>query len=91
VRPTDEQLAHWHADEYASFPEYYETDHYALLEGMISELVESRATIARVKSLADEWETNAGPDSRAWEVYGPQNVSVPFAVKSIRDAIKGGE
>ena len=47
--------------------------------------------IDRVEALTTEWETKAGPGSKAWEVYGPQNVSVPFAVKSIRAALEGGK
>lgn len=49
----------------------------------------SRAEIAvlQVQRLADTWEKDAGEDSAAWAAYGPQTVSVPFAVKSIRDAL----
>jgi len=40
-----------------------------------------------VEALANEWETTAGPESKAAAVYGPQKVSVEFAVANIRAAI----
>ena len=43
--------------------------------------------LAAVKALADKWEADAGPDSQAWKVFGPQVVSVPFAVEQIRSAL----
>jgi hypothetical protein len=43
--------------------------------------------VAAVSELVDEWEQNAGEDSAAWRVYGPQSLSVPFAVDSIRAAL----
>lgn len=45
IRPTDEQLAAWNAAYSGggtSFPEYYQEDHYELLQGIISELIELR-------------------------------------------------
>jgi len=48
---------------------------------------QAEATIAAVQSLADEWERKAGPESRAWSVFGQQVVSVPFAVEQIRAAL----
>ncbi|MDE8648107.1 hypothetical protein PXH69_24375 [Rhodococcus qingshengii] len=45
IRPTDEQLAEWN-EAYSgggtSFPEYYQEDHYELIQGMISELIAHR-------------------------------------------------
>lgn len=40
-----------------------------------------------VRALADEWEREFGEGTEAWRVFGPQTVSVPFAVKSIRRAL----
>ncbi|QAU07218.1 hypothetical protein HOV03_gp78 [Gordonia phage Asapag] len=48
------------------------------------------ATIQQVRELADRWEREAGPDSRAEQVYGRQVVSVEFAVTTLR-RILGGE
>lgn len=45
--------------------------------------------LQRVRELADEWEAKAGPESSAWEVFGPQKVGVPFAVEKIRAALDG--
>lgn len=42
-----------------------------------------------VLALADEWEIKAGPGSKAEEVFGPQKVSVVYAVQSIREAVGG--
>jgi chromosome segregation ATPase len=48
--------------------------------------------VARIRSaieaLADKWETDAGPDSEARRVYGPQNVSVPFVVQKLRAIVE---
>lgn len=49
-----------------------------------------KAGFVRAHDLASEWELSAGPASKAWKVLGPQKVSVPFAVKSIRVALDGG-
>lgn len=59
-------------------------------EVVAARIEELEVAVARVLALASEWEFGAGPDSRAWAVLGPQKVSVPFAVRSIRDAVEGG-
>ncbi|AXQ63932.1 hypothetical protein SEA_ECLIPTUS_84 [Gordonia phage Ecliptus] len=48
------------------------------------------ATIQQVRELADKWEREAGPGSRAEQAYGRQVVSVEFAVTTLR-RILGGE
>lgn len=48
----------------------------------------AEAALARVEALAEEWERKAGPESNAWSAYGPQSVSVPFAVQQIRAAMQ---
>lgn len=62
---------------------------------LLAELRKAQDKLARVEGVCDEWEMNAGPGTRAAEVYGPQKVSVEFAVKSIRaavaDATGGGD
>lgn len=45
------------------------------------------ARLAAVEALADEWERQAGPDSRAHDVYGRQVVTVEHAVASLRAAL----
>ena len=52
--------------------------------------VQARAeVVARVEALADEWERLAGAESEAWRVFGPQTLSVPFAVEQVRAALAG--
>ena len=46
------------------------------------------AALEAIAELTDGWEMNAGPGTRAAEVFGPQQVSVEFAVRSIRAALK---
>jgi hypothetical protein len=53
-------------------------------------ITEALATIQQVRELADKWEREAGPGSRAEQAYGRQVVSVEFAVTTLR-RILGGE
>jgi hypothetical protein len=46
------------------------------------------AALDAVEALADEWETLAGPGTEADRVFGRQGISVEFAVKKIRAAIR---
>ncbi len=57
------------------------------IETILAELRKRDEALARVEALADEWESQAGPGTRAEEVFGLQKVSVGFAVKSIRTAV----
>lgn len=61
----------------------------AELRDVMAERDVLKAGLVRTHNLASEWELHAGPDSDAWKVLGPQKVSVPFAVKSIRAALEG--
>jgi hypothetical protein len=45
-------------------------------------------TVARVEALVDEWEERAGEQSSAWRAFGPQVLTVPFAVVSLRAALE---
>jgi hypothetical protein len=47
------------------------------------------ARLAKVEALADDWERRGGMKSRAWRVLGPQSLSVPFVVASLRAALSG--
>lgn len=42
-----------------------------------------------VRTLLDTWEAEAGENSQAWEALGPQVMSVPFVVKTIRAVLDG--
>lgn len=44
----------------------------------------AEAKLREIKDLLDMWERLAGPESNAWEAFGPQVVSVPFALEQIR-------
>ncbi|WP_037182561.1 hypothetical protein [Rhodococcoides fascians] len=50
-RPTDEQLTEW-SNEPWNFPVYYDDDHDGYLQMMAIELIQARATLARVRGLA---------------------------------------
>lgn len=52
-----------------------------------SALAAAETRIEKALALLDEWQTKAGPESSVWEVFGPQSVSVPFAVESVRAAL----
>lgn len=49
------------------------------------------ARIGRVEALADGWVERYGPESRMAEVFGPQKVSIKFAVGEIRAALTATE
>ena len=52
---------------------------------------DQQAKLDRVAALADGWESNAGTHSESARVFGPQKLSVNFAVDTIRDALDGFE
>jgi hypothetical protein len=54
---------------------------------LLAELRKAREALGRVDALADKWEAGYGPGTRKAEVFGPQKVSIEFAVKSIRAAV----
>ena len=53
---------------------------------LLAEVEALNARLQAVQDLADKWERDAGPDSRARAVYGRQVLSVEFAVAEIRAA-----
>lgn len=61
-----------------------------VISDLLSLVEEQEKQIERVRELADEWDSQAGPNSEAQRVFGAfgdQVVTVKFAVKEIRDAL----
>lgn len=59
--PSDEDLAYW--SQHGRFPSHVSSyeEHTALLDGAIGDLIEARATIARVRDLAANMHTWCSP------------------------------
>lgn len=59
----------------------------SLVPELVTEVERLRGQEERLRALTDKWMADAGPDSKAHNVFGEQVVTVVFAVDSIRAAL----
>lgn len=59
-----------------------------LVPELVAEIERLRATVEQVRELADGWMADAGPESKAHNVFGEQVVTVKFAAESILAALE---
>ena len=59
----------------------------ATIERLREQLAKAEDAVERIEHLAIQWARDAGPGSRAADVFGPQKVSVEYAVREIRAAL----